>query len=70
MLCLYRLYKMKKIEDKKDSIYAIISENNITSFFFPKQVGGLYKEATNDQCINPIVYRQHVVETKEIFGKV
>ena len=33
-LCLYGLHKMKKIEDTKNSIKAVIGGLNVTSFYF------------------------------------
>ena len=69
MLCLYGLHKMKKIEDTKDSIKAVIGELNVASFYFPGQVGDLHKGTANVQCLNAIVYRQWVGKTVEIFGK-
>ena len=69
MLCLYGLHKMKKIEDTKDSIKAVIGELNVASFYFPGQVGELHKGTANVQCLNAIVYRQWVGKTVEIFGK-
>ena len=58
MLCLYGLHKMKKIEDTKDSIKAIIGNMNVASFYFPGQVGELHKGTASVQCLNAIVYRQ------------
>ena len=69
MLCLYGLHKMKKIEDTKDSIKAVIGGLNVASFYFPGQVGDLHKGTANVQCLNAIVYRQWVGKTVEIFGK-
>ena len=69
MLCLYGLHKMKKIEDTKDSIKAVVGELNVASFYFPGQVGDLHKGTANVQCLNAIVYRQWVGKTVEIFGK-
>ena len=69
MLCLYGLHKMKKIEDTKDSIKAVISGLNVASFYFPGQVGDLHKGTANVQCLNAIVYRQWVGKTVEIFGE-
>ena len=69
MLCLYGLHKMKKVEDTKDSIKAIIGGLNVASFYFPGQVGELHKGTANVQCLNAIVYRQWVGKTVEIFGK-
>ena len=69
MLCLYGLHKMKKIEDTKDSIKAVIGELNVASFYFPGQVGDLHKGTANVQCLNAIVYKQWVGKTVEIFGK-
>ena len=69
MLCLYGLHKMKKIEDTKESIKAILGGLNVASFYFPGQVGELHKGTANVQCLNAIVYRQWVGKTIEIFGK-
>ena len=69
MLCLYGLHKMKKIEDTKESIKAILGALNVASFYFPGQVGDLHKGTANVQCLNAIVYRQWVGKTVEIFGK-
>ena len=69
MLCLYGLHKMKKIEDTKDSIKAVLGGLNVASFYFPGQVGDLHKGTANVQCLNAIVYRQWVGKTVEIFGK-
>ena len=69
MLCLYGLHKMKKVEDTKESIKAILGELNVASFYFPGQVGDLHKGSANVQCLNAIVYRQWVGKTIEIFGK-
>ena len=69
MLCLYGLHKMKKIEDTKESIKAVIGGLNVASFYFPGQVGELHKGTANVQCLNAIVYRQWVGKTVEIFGK-
>ena len=69
MLCLYGLHKMKKIEDTKDSIKAVLGGLNIASFYFPGQIGDLHKGTANVQCLNAIVYRQWVGKTVEIFGK-
>ena len=69
MLCLYGLHKIKKIEDTKDSIKAVIGGLNVASFYFPGQVGDLHKGTANVQCLNAIVYRQWVGKTVEIFGK-
>jgi hypothetical protein len=69
MLCLYGLHKMKKIEDTKDSIKAVIGNLNVASFYFPGQVGDLHKGTANVQCLKAIVYRQWVGKTVEIFGK-
>ena len=69
MLGLYGLHKMKKIEDTKDSIKAVIGGLNVASFYFPGQVGDLHKGTANVQCLNAIVYRQWVGKTVEIFGK-
>ena len=69
MLCLYGLHKMKKVEDTKDSIKAVIGGLNVASFYFPGQVGDLHKGTANVQCLNAIVYRQWVGKTIEIFGK-
>ena len=69
MLCLYGLHKMKKVEDTKESIKAVIGNLNVASFYFPGQVGDLHKGAANVQCLNAIVYRQWVGKTVEIFGK-
>ena len=60
---------MKKIEDTKDSIKAVIGGLNVASFYFPGQVGDLHKGTANVQCLNAIVYRQWVGKTVEIFGK-
>ena len=69
MLCLYGLHKMKKIEDTKESIKAVLGGLNVASFYFPGQVGDLHKGTANVQCLNAIVYRQWVGKTVEIFGK-
>ena len=69
MLCLYGLHKMKKVEDTKGSIKAILGNLNVASFYFPGQVGDLHKGTANVQCLNAIVYRQWVGKTVEIFGK-
>ena len=69
ILCLYGLHKMKKIEDTKDSIKAVLGGLKIASFYFPGQVGDLHKGTANVQCLNAIVYRQWVGKTVEIFGK-
>ena len=69
MLCLYGLHKMKKIEDTKESIKAVIGGLNVASFYFPGQVGDLHKGTANMQCLNAIVYRQWAGKTVEIFGK-
>ena len=69
MLCLYGLHKMKKIEDTKDSIKAVLGGLNVASFYFPGQVGDLHKGTANVQCLNAIVYRQWVGKTVEILGK-
>ena len=69
MLCLYGLHKMKKIEDTKDSIKAVLGGLNVVSFYFPGQVGELHKGTANVQCLNAIVYRQWIGKTVEIFGK-
>ena len=58
MLCLYGLHKMKKIEDTKDTIKAVLGGLNVASFYFPGQVGDLHKGTANVQCLNAIVYRQ------------
>ncbi len=60
---------MKKIEDTKESIKAILGGLNVASFYFPGQVGELHKGTANVQCLNAIVYRQWVGKTIEIFGK-
>ena len=69
MLCLYGLHKMKKVDDTKESIKAILGGLNVASFYFPGQVGDLHKGTANVQCLNAIVYRQWVGKTVEIFGK-
>jgi len=69
MLCLYGLHKMKKIEDTKDSIKAVLGGLNVASFYFPGQVGDLHKGTANVQCLNAIVYRQWAGKTVEICGK-
>ena len=69
MLCLYGLHKMKKVEDTKESIKAVLGGLNVASFYFPGQVGDLHKGTANVQCLNAIVYRQWVGKTVEIFGK-
>ena len=69
MLCLYGLHKMKKVDDTKESIKAILGNLNVASFYFPGQVGELHKGTANVQCLNAIVYRQWVGKTIEIFGK-
>ena len=69
MLCLYGLHKMKKIDDTKDSIKAVLGELNVASFYFPWQVENLHTGTANVQCLNAIVYRQWVGKTIEIFGK-
>jgi hypothetical protein len=56
ILCLYGLYKMKKIEDTKDSIKVVLGGLNVASFYFPGQVGDLHKGTANVQCFNAIVY--------------
>ena len=60
---------MKKIEDTKESIKAVLGGLNVASFYFPGQVGDLHKGTANVQCLNAIVYRQWVGKTVEIFGK-
>ena len=69
MLCLYGLHKMKKVEDTKESIKAVLGGLNVASFYFPGQVGDLHKGLANVQCLHGIVYRQWVGKTVEIFGK-
>ena len=69
MLCLYGLHKMKKIEDTKDSIKAVLGGLNVVSFYYPCHVGELHKGTANVQSLNTIVYRQWVGKTVEIFGK-
>lgn len=69
MLCLYGLHKMKRINDTKDSIKAVLGGLNVASFYFPGQVGDLHTGTANVQCLNAIVYRQWVGKTIEIFGK-
>ena len=60
---------MKKVDDTKESIKAILGGLNVASFYFPGQVGDLHKGTANVQCLNAIVYRQWVGKTVEIFGK-
>ena len=60
---------MKKIEDTKDSIKAVLGGLNVASFYFPGEVRDLHKGMANVQCLNAIVYRQWVGKTVEIFGK-
>lgn len=47
MLSIHDLYKMKQIEDSKDSITAIIGGKNIVSFVFPGQVRDLHEGTIN-----------------------
>jgi hypothetical protein len=69
MLCLYGFHTIKKIEVTKESIKAMLGGLNITSFYFPGQVGDLHKGTANVQCLNAIVYRQWVSKTVKFFGK-
>ena len=60
---------MKKIEDTKESIKAVLGGSNVASFYFSGQVGDLHKGTANVQCLNANVYRQWVGKNVEIFGK-
>ena len=69
MLCVYGLYKMKKIEDTISSINAIVEEKNVISYYFLGRVRKLHTRTTNLQCLNPIVYKEFLYKTREIYGK-
>ena len=69
MLCVYGLYKMKKIENTINFINAIVGEKNVVSYYFPRRVGELHIGLANMQCLNPTVYKQFLHKTREIYGK-
>ena len=69
MLGIYDLHKMKKVEDTISSFNAIIGEKNLLSIYFRGRIGELYTKSTDVQCLNPIVYKENIHKTKEIFEK-